>query len=129
MSKETRYFTPEEIERLGRMAGVGCNVEQMAAIIGVSKTTLERRMVDQPGVKEGILKGRAAAGDAVMETAYQMAVSGKSAVMTIFWLKCREHWKDRTDINITADDKADEKLDAVQKQLQGLLSGRTKKPE
>lgn len=92
--REKRLLTAEEIRQVETMAGYGMNVEQIAAILDMSKAVFERRMVDQPEVHEGILKGRAKASATVRKTAYQMAVSGKHAVMTIFWLKCRERWKE-----------------------------------
>lgn len=89
-----RLFDEKEIRQISTLAGYGMNIEQIAAVMGVSKPTFERRQVDQPEVADGILKGRAQASANVRQTAYKMAVSGKSAVMTIFWLKCREGWKE-----------------------------------
>lgn len=94
MARETTLFTEKEIRQIASMAGLGMPVEQIAMVLDVSKKTLERRCDDQPGVKDALLKGRAVASMTVRQTAFQMATSGKHAVMTIFWLKVREGWKD-----------------------------------
>ena len=83
------------------MAGVGLNLNQIAAIIGVSPATLDRRIKDTPAIAEAISKGRSDASEKVMNTAFQMATSGTNPAMTIFWLKVRERWKEPDrDINL-----------------------------
>ena len=96
---EIKFFNEKEIEKIEVMAGLGLTTEQMAAILGVSKKTFERRCYgpnEQPGVSDALIKGRAKASYRVMQTAFGMATSGKHPVMTMFWLKCREHWKDNS---------------------------------
>ena len=87
-------LTADEIKKLASLAGLGLTVENMARVMDISKATLDRRMNDQPGVAEAIEKGRASASAAVRNTAFKMATSGKCPAMTIFWLKCRERWRE-----------------------------------
>lgn len=87
-------LTQDEIVRIEKMAGQGLNVSQMAAILGMSKKTFERRMHDTKGAADALEKGRAEAAEKITGTAYRMALSGKFPAMTMFWLKCRERWRD-----------------------------------
>ena len=89
-----KEILPQDISKLKTLAGLGMSVENMAHVLGMSKATLERRMNDQEGVAEAIEKGRAEASAAVRSTAFKMATSGKCPAMTIFWLKCRERWRE-----------------------------------
>lgn len=87
-------LTPQQIQNIETMAGYGLTVEKIATLLGISKRTFERRMKDTPGAADALSKGRAKASLDVIQTAYEMATSGKSAAMTIFWLKVREGWKE-----------------------------------
>lgn len=102
MAKPTRYLTDDEIKKLKVMAGLGMNNQQMAAVLDMSLASLERRIKEQKGVKEGLLKGRAESSANIRQSAYKMAMSGKHPAMTIFWLKTREGFKEaERDINLT----------------------------
>lgn len=87
-------LTDEQIKRLMKMAGQGLNLKQMAALIDVSDATLDRLIERDSRVKEAIEKGRAEASEAITNTAYRLASSGRHPAMTMFWLKCRERWKE-----------------------------------
>ena len=97
-------LTKQDMERIETMAGLGLTVTQMSAILGISKKTFERRMNDNQDVNDAISKGRASASAKVLDSAFKMAVSGRHVAMTIFWLKCREHWKDTSVIEHTGED-------------------------
>jgi len=86
----------EQISKLSKLAGVGLTITQMAYIMDMSKSNLERRINDQKGVREALEKGRAQTSLAIRSTAFKMANSGNHPVMTIFWLKCREKWREET---------------------------------
>jgi DNA-binding XRE family transcriptional regulator len=94
MAKPRIEISPEDIAQIEKMAGLGLTVEQMAALLEMSKATFDRRMEDTPGAIEALEKGRATASHKVMETAYRMATSGRTPAMTMFWLKCRERWRE-----------------------------------
>jgi predicted DNA-binding protein (UPF0251 family) len=104
MARVKIVFTVDQIEQIQTMAGVGLSVDQMAAIMGISKKTFERRMADTPEAKDALEKGRAKAAFKVTGQAFKMAMSGKHPAMTMFWLKCRERWKEVQGIEHTGKD-------------------------
>jgi AraC-like DNA-binding protein len=115
---DKKELNEKELKQLETLAGFGIKVEQMAAIFDMSKKTFERRMAENGGdnpLNDALLKGRSKAATAVTKTAYQMAVSGKHPNMTIFWLKCRQNWKDKQEIDLNSNvaisfDKQDKDL-------------------
>lgn len=90
-----RIITAEEIKQCEAMAGLRLTLEQMGRILNVSKSTMDRRVKEQPELQEAIERGRAQASAKVRQMAYKMATSGKHPVMTIFWLKCQEGFRER----------------------------------
>lgn len=121
MARPKKPLTKKQIESLSRMAGQGLTNEQMGAIFCMSKKTFERRMKDTPGGFDALEKGRAQAGDRVSQTAFDMAVSGQSPAMTMFWLKCRLRWREVQALEVSgpdggpikhASDLTDDQLDA-----------------
>lgn len=71
-------------------AGYGLKDEQIANLVGVSEATLKRHCAEE------LARGRLDAKAQVTQTAYRMATSGHNQAMTIFWLKVRCGWKERT---------------------------------
>lgn len=94
MAAHKKRLSESEIKQIETMAGLGLKIEQMAAVLGMSKATFDRRMNDTKGASESLEKGRSAAALNVTKTAYQLATGGKVPAMTMFWLKCRERWKE-----------------------------------
>ena len=95
-----RLLTPEELKRCETYYGLGLTISDMAALIGISKSTFEARQRDQPALAQGLLKGQAMADAQVTQSAFKQAISGKCPAMTMFWLKCRKGWKDNTGENL-----------------------------
>lgn len=87
-------LTETDLQRIERLAGYGLNMEQIAAVFDRSCPTFERLKAKDPELKAAIERGTIRANEAVTQTAYQMAVSGKVPAMTMFWLKCRARWKE-----------------------------------
>jgi hypothetical protein len=85
-------------EQAGKLAGIGCNLNQIANIMGVSPATLDAMILRDPTISQAISNGRDNAAGQVMRTAYSMAVSGKIPAMTIFWLKTRQRWAEARDL-------------------------------
>ena len=110
---EKRLLTEDEIDKAAKMAGLGMTVTAIGKVLGVSKSTMERRMRDQEGVADAIQKGREQASAKVRATAFNMATSGKCPAMTIFWLKVREGWKESVDVNLIPKPTIIEKLDGT----------------
>lgn len=92
-------------EQAGKLAGIGCNLNQIAHIMGVEPRTLDNMIARDPSISFAISKGRDAGLGQVVKTAYQMAVSGKIPAMTIFFLKTRARWAEARDL---APDDTDE---------------------
>jgi predicted DNA-binding protein (UPF0251 family) len=99
-SSRKKNLNLDEIKQIETMSGLGLKVEQMAAILGMSKRTFERRIKDTDGASDALEKGRALAAIQVTKTAFEMAKSGRVPVMTMFWLKCRQNWRDQQHVTI-----------------------------
>lgn len=94
MARPKPKLTDEEVSRVYKLAGLGMPVPAIAATLDVSKATMERIINDDERVSEALEKGRADAGAKVANAAFNMAISGKHPVMTMFWLKCRQQWRE-----------------------------------
>lgn len=92
------FLTQDQLVQIERLAGLGMSQKDMAYVLGLSRSMIQRRLIDQPEVAEAVEKGKARASAAVRSTAFKMATSGKCAVMTMFWLKCRENWRESSEI-------------------------------
>jgi hypothetical protein len=88
-----KTFTGAEVKKIETLSGYGLTIEKIASLFDLSKKTFERALKRSPGGVDSLLKGRSIAESQVSQTAYQMAISGKHPVMTIFYLKCRARWK------------------------------------
>ena len=86
-------LSEDDIKKLESMAGLGLTVANMAAILGMSKKTLERRMAEDESIRDALERGRGITSNNVAKSAYKQAMSGNTA-MTIFWLKTRMGWKE-----------------------------------
>ena len=82
------------LKKIRALSGCGLNMKQIATIMDVSRDTLERMSSENEVLRSTIEKGREEAIAAVSMSAYRQAVSGKNTAMTIFYLKCRAHWKE-----------------------------------
>lgn len=76
------------------MSGLGLKAEDVARVIGVSRATLFNHYGEE------IRLGAAKALANVHQTAYDMAMSGQHANMTMFWLKCKGGWRETNVIEI-----------------------------
>jgi hypothetical protein len=105
----TRFtILDSEVKKIEAMAGIGLNVEEIASIYGVSKSTLTRGLKKNRAARDALLKGRSDAKKDVFQTAYEMATSGKCPTMTIFWLKCRAGWKEPKEEDLPPPEEAEE---------------------
>ena len=107
MPGKKKEFTPEQVDQIEVMVGYGLTYEQIAAIFRMSRRTLLYRIKENEDLAEAIDRGRARAALKVTKTAYEMAVSGECYQMTMFWLKCRQGWR-QTDRVTKPDDDEDE---------------------
>ena len=104
MARAKLSLTIRQLTDIEKMSGQGLNILQIAAILGMSKATFDRRMRDTAGAIESLEKGRSQAAKKITATAYKLAQSGKCPAMTMFWLKCRERWTERQLIEHTGKD-------------------------
>lgn len=100
-------WNDEQKAQAGKLAGIGCNLNQIAAMMDVSTATLDRMIEKDPTISDAILKGRTSAAGGIMKTAYQMAVSGKIPAMTIFWLKTQQRWTEPKQVDDLPKDEDD----------------------
>jgi hypothetical protein len=72
------------------MAGFGLRQEDIAVCLNIrSAKTLRRHF------RVELDRGAPEANARVAQALYQMAISGKWPLATIFWLKTRAHWRER----------------------------------
>lgn len=93
MGRPPIEITEKMLKQAKVLAGYGLKNEQIADVIGLSRSS----MLSRPEFLDAIQKGRSTASAAVMQSAFEMAISKKNVAMTIFWLKCRELWKECID--------------------------------
>lgn len=86
-------FTEEQLDQVEKLAMYGLEQDKIAHCFNISKSGLVLLMDRQPALRLAMDRGYAKAEAEVSRVAYTMAVSGKSAPMTQFWLKCRARWK------------------------------------
>ena len=83
-----------DLERVTELASQGLTHEQIAAALGISRTTLQARKRECEQFARAIEKGQALGIEAVSNALFQNAVGG-NVTAQIFFLKARAKWKDR----------------------------------
>ena len=87
-------LSDEEIKKIEVMAGLGLKMIDISSIMGFSRRVLTNIANRDDRVREAIDTGRAKAASQVAQTAFQLAKGGKHPAMTMFWLKCRQRWRE-----------------------------------
>ena len=87
-----------DYDRIENMAGIGLNLSQIAAILGISDRTFNRYMNEYPRLRDAVLKGRAKGIAQIANVAFKAAASGKSNDMTRFYLRTQAGWTEKVDI-------------------------------
>lgn len=87
-------LTDEEREEAGRLAGIGCTLDQIAIYLDISNTCLDQIIKRDNATKRAIEMGRLNAHCEVKNTLYQAAVSGKEMGSTMFFLKTQCGWRE-----------------------------------
>ena len=95
MSRKKIKISKSDYPFIEKLASQGLSVTLIADYLGISKATLDRRISECEELSIILNKGRSKGIEAVASAAYQMAISGKSAIMTIFWLRCQAGWKEK----------------------------------
>lgn len=85
----------EQRKKVKQLAACGFTHETIGQAIGVrSPKTLRKHF------REQLDRGALEANANVALTGYQMAISGKHPLLTMFWLKCRLGWKEQQDFSV-----------------------------
>lgn len=95
----------------------GIPQSEVAAALEISVNTLKKYYAEQ--IDGSVTRANAA----VINTAYQMATSGKCPAMTIFWLKTRLGWRDVNQVDITSNGESinwRDKIDDVKSAKEAL---------
>jgi hypothetical protein len=91
-------FCQDDIEKVGRMASIGCTDIMIANIMGVPYGTFRDLKRRDEQISTLIKRGRDSMMAKVMETAFQMAIDGKNPSMVMFLLKTKCGWRETGDI-------------------------------
>ena len=91
MARPRFKVTEENRKNVRALAGFGLTHEQIAKVMGIrSAKTLRRHF--RPELDMGSVEANAQ----VAQTMYRMASSGKFPAATMFWLKARCRWSERS---------------------------------
>src|SRR3954452_9456391 len=84
----------EELRRrVKALAGLGLRQQQICSIVGIrSPKTLRKRFGRELSV--GVVEARAK----IMNAAYKSAMSGRDPKMTMWWLKTRARWSQKSNL-------------------------------
>ena len=85
--------TPEQIEKIERLAGLGFRLDDIAIACDVSSSKLDR-WLQREDVKFAYRKGKVQAVADIAERLYEKAKGGDMTAM-IFYLKCQANWSDK----------------------------------
>ena len=87
-----RFRASEEKRKTVRaLAGFGLTHDQIARMIGIRSPKTLRKYFERE-----LANGSAEANAQVAQTLYKMATSGTNPGATIFWLKTRAKWSEKT---------------------------------
>lgn len=92
--KKTKPRIEIDLNRVTELASRGLSQEQIAAALGISRTTLQSRKAESEQFAQAIEKGRADGIETVANALFDNAKSG-NVTAQIFFLKAQGKWKDR----------------------------------
>ena len=92
-----KVFTDAELRSIGVMAGYGMPVGHIAAILGVSESTLYRNKKWNPVIKEAYDKGAARARLAIAKTLFEKATVERDNTALIWWEKTRYGMREKAE--------------------------------
>jgi IS30 family transposase len=94
MSRKRIELSNDDTIKIQSLAEKGLGVREIAACLGMSKATLERRLNENTEAFEALEVGRAKCDAEIISTAYNLAKSGKNVNLLMFWLKTRCGWNE-----------------------------------
>lgn len=93
MARPKIELTETHKAHIEEYAGKGCTLTQIALMLDVSDSTLDR-WIQKPEVKRAYQRGRAIAHNEIAGKLFDMARSGDVAA-AIFYLKAQAGWSDK----------------------------------
>ena len=102
--KRSDWETPDKLIYLEDLCRNGATMQDIAKVIGISKTTLYKWQKDSELIYKALTTGKDIA-DALVENAlFTKAITG-NVLAQIFWLKNRrpDKWRDKVEHEIQAD--------------------------
>ena len=82
-----------DLQSVEQLASIGLSDQQIADSLGISRSTLSRRKVDDEAFDTALRKGKAKAVEKV-SNALMKEVEKGSLRAIIFYLKCRAGWRE-----------------------------------
>ena len=89
-----------DLARVTELASRGLSHEQIAAALGISRTTLQARKRECEQFAQAIEKGQAMGIEAVANALFDNAESG-NVTAQIFFLKARAGWREKQEVELT----------------------------
>lgn len=102
-----------DLDQLYNLAKIGLTEAQMAASLGVSVPTFERRKKDDEQFLSTLKAGKADGITAVTNALHKGAVEGDKTAAQIFFLKNRAGWTDRQEVEHSGALGVEHQLDAA----------------
>jgi len=101
------------LDELHHLAKIGLTEAQMAASLGISTPTFERRKKDDEQFLSTLKAGKAAGISAVTNALHKGAIEGDKTAAQIFFLKNRAGWSDRQELEHSGTVGVEHQLDAA----------------
>jgi hypothetical protein len=79
-----RPFAEIDLAVVRRAAGLGCTHEEIAVLVGVTRETIQRRLIDNPDVQVAIAEGRENGRTTLRRLQWQRANAGSDTML--IWL-------------------------------------------
>lgn len=88
-----------DIKKVEELASLGLTTEQIASHLGVSYSTLNRRIKELPEDEDPIRTGKAKGVAIVTNKLMELVKKGNLGAI-IFYLKCKGGWEEKNNINV-----------------------------
>lgn len=106
--KKKYELTDKEYKQIQSMAAIRVTEEQMAYILGIPPATFFRMLKRDKRLSDSIKNGKANGSAKIKKRAYEIAMSGDSPSMLMFWLKTQERWSESDKFTLPEGDSTKE---------------------